>query len=98
VAYFVTIRNQGRTSTTGIAVYKTAYINLNWQVCLRVPEEERVYRCQLLDEYSWLFKIGGDSEVRPCYTTSRGKMNIRYCLKLEEKVKCAHVIQPHVVK
>jgi len=45
-----------------------------------------------------LFKIGGDSEVRPCYTTSRGKMNIRDCLKLEETVKCTHVIQPHVLK
>jgi len=35
-----------------MTVYKTAYINLNWQVCLWVHEEDRVYRCQLLDEYS----------------------------------------------
>jgi hypothetical protein len=32
---------------------------------LWVPEEERVYRCYLLDEYSWLYEIGGASEVHP---------------------------------
>ena len=35
-----------------VCVYKTAYIILNWQVCLWVREEERVYLCQLSDEYS----------------------------------------------
>lgn len=50
-------------------VYKTPFLNLRW------PENERVHRCQLLNEHSWLCEIGGASEIHPCYTTSHGEMN-----------------------